>query len=99
MAEIKDIQLERVNVEGAIPSVENPVETVESIPAVKNTENISSMPVNNTVVEHISTEKKEANIPVNNIELPDISASVSDGDTWLGLSNYKVANRGLEIRE
>lgn len=100
MAEIKDIQFEKVGVvEGATPSVENPVETVESISAVQNTENISSTPVENTVIEYASAKKEETNTPVNQIELPDTSASVSDGDTWLSLSNYKVANRGLEIRE
>jgi hypothetical protein len=100
MAETKDIQFEKVNViEGAVPSVENPVETVESISAVKNIERISSTPVENTVVEYSSAEKKATETPVNQIELPDTSASVSDGDTWLGLSNYKVANRGSEIRE
>lgn len=100
MAEIKDIQFEKGNVvEGAVPPIENPVETVESIPVVKNSESVSSTPVENTVVEHTLNEKKETYIPVNEIELPDTSASVSDGNTWLGLSNYKVANRGSEIRE
>lgn len=102
MAEIKDTQFEKVPaVEGVTPSVEVPFEkSVETF----STESVSveSNPVVDSNIpdtQNIQTPKVEEVSVVDSIELPDSKSSVSDGSTWLGLTNYKVSKRGEEIRE
>ncbi|MGI6423355.1 MAG: hypothetical protein ACOX0X_01890 [Candidatus Dojkabacteria bacterium] len=95
MAEIKDIQLRRIeNVEGIKPSAELTSEipndrisdnnSVENIPTIQKTS-----PTKEPSAQEKSTSSKNS--------LPNTSASVQDGDTWSNILEYKRENRGADI--